>query len=204
MDLNWPLPPLISINSGIPRESFLGSYKNMHLPSAQGFCDLICTARKWCYLYSADGARAYRQLPLDPGDRPLVCFTFHADISLPFGLHWAAAHCQDATSFITRELNSKGATVISYIDDFGGVTTDQATAATHFTNLGSLLATLGLHEAAHKASPPSQVMVWLGLQFDTVAMTVSLPQDKLAEIQLLVHHWSPANSQPLSRVFTLF
>ena len=33
-------------------------------------------------------------------------------------------------------------------------------------------------------------MVWLGLQFDIVAMTISLPHDKLAEIQLLVHHWS--------------
>ena len=44
--------------------------------------------------------------------------------------------------------------------------------------------------AEHKASSPSQVMVWLGLQFNTVAMTVSLPQDKLAEIQLLEHHWA--------------
>ena len=78
-------------------------------------------------------------------------------------------------------------TVLSYIDDFGGVATDQAT---HFTNLRSLLAKLGIREAVHKASPPFQVMVWLSLQFDTVAMTVSLPQDKLAEIQLLVHHWS--------------
>ena len=38
-------------------------------------------------------------------------------------------------------------------------------------------------------------MVWLGLRFNTVAMTVSLPQDKLAEIQLLVHHWS---SKPMA------
>ena len=139
-------------------------------------------------------ARAYRQLPLDPGDCPLVCFNFqgayYPDTNLPFGLHCAASHCQDITSRITRELNRKGAVVLSYIDDFGGVATDQATAATHFNNLRTLLAKLGLQEVAHKASPPSQVMVWLGFQFDTVAMTVSLPQDKLSEIQLLVHTWS--------------
>ena len=76
MDLSWPLLPLISINSGTPRESFPGSYKKMHLPSAQHFCDLIRTAGKGYYLYSADVAWAYRQLPLDPGDWPLVCFTF--------------------------------------------------------------------------------------------------------------------------------
>ena len=67
MDPSWPLPPLISINSGTPRESFLGSYKKMHLPSAQDFCNLIRTAGKGCYMYSADVAQVYRQLPLDPG-----------------------------------------------------------------------------------------------------------------------------------------
>ena len=111
-------------------------------------CDLICTAGKGCYLHSADMAQAYRQLPLDPGDWPLVCFNFqgayYTDICLPFGLHWAAAHCQDVTSLITRELNRQGAAVLSYIDDFGGVATDHATAATHFNNLRSPLAKLGL------------------------------------------------------------
>ena len=114
-----------------------------------------------CYLYSADMARAYRPLPHDPRDWPLVCFNFqgayYTYISFSFGLHWAAAHCQDVTSLITRELSSMGATVLSYVDDFGGIVTDQATAATHFTNLMSLLAKLGLQEAAHKASQPSQV-----------------------------------------------
>ena len=70
--------------------------------------------------------------------------------------------------------------VVSYIDGYEGIATDQATAVTHFTNLRTLLAKLGLQEVAHKASPPSQVLVWLGLQLDTVDMTVSLPQDKLA------------------------
>ena len=32
MDLSWSLPPLISINSGTPRESFLDAYKKVHLP----------------------------------------------------------------------------------------------------------------------------------------------------------------------------
>ena len=139
-------------------------------------------------------AWVYRQLPLDPGYWSLVCFSFqkayYIDISLRFGLRCVAAHCQDVTTLITRELNRKGAAVLSYINNFGGIAMDQATAVTHFNNLKALLARPGLQEVAHKASPPSQVMVWLGLQFDTVAMTVSLPPDKLSEIELLVHTWS--------------
>ena len=82
---------------------------------------------------------------------------------------------------------------------------DQATAATHFNKLKSLLARLGLQEVAHKASlpPTSQVMEWLVLQFDTVAMTVSLPQDKLSEIQLLVHTWSLKPTVTLKDLHTL-
>ena len=58
----------------------------------EDLCSLIHKAGRGCYMYSMDIARAYRQLPLDPGDWPLVCFnfdgTFFADISLPFGLRW--------------------------------------------------------------------------------------------------------------------
>ena len=95
MDLSWPLPPLISINSGTPRESFLGSYRRMYLPSAKDLCDFIHIASKGCFMYSADVAWAYRQLPLDPGDWPLVFFSFqeayYTDISLYVGVRWAAA-----------------------------------------------------------------------------------------------------------------
>ena len=56
MDLSWPLPLLVSINSSTPREFFLGAYKKMHLPTAQDFCDLIHRAEKGCYLYSEDVA----------------------------------------------------------------------------------------------------------------------------------------------------
>ena len=107
---------------------------------------------------------AYRQLSLDPGDWPLVCFRFqgsyYMDISLQFGLCWVAAHFQDITSIITRELNRKGLAILSYIDDFGGIAMDQATAATHFNNLSNILARLGLQEAAHKASPLRRL--WCG------------------------------------------
>ena len=80
----------------------------MHLPSASDFCDIIRKAERGCYLYATDMARAYRQLPLDPADWLLICFLFEGryfiDISLPFGLRWAASHCQDVTNLVSMEL----------------------------------------------------------------------------------------------------
>ena len=76
MELIWPLPPQVSVNSGTPRESFLGCCKKIHLPSPQDLCDLIHKPGKGCFFYSADVVRTYRKLPMDPSDWPLVCFWF--------------------------------------------------------------------------------------------------------------------------------
>ena len=142
----------------------MGTPKKMHLPATGDLCDLIRRAGRGCFLFATDVARAYRQLPLDPADWPLVCFTFEgrffSDISLPFGLQWAAYHCQDATSLVTRELGRSGLSVLHYIDNFRGVAASRAQAEAHFALLQGLLETLELQEASHKASPPSQV--WSG------------------------------------------
>ena len=196
MDLSWPLPPGLSINGGTPRDYFFGAPKKMHLPSAGDYCELIRRAGRVCYLYAMDVARAYRQLQLDPADWPLVCFLFEGryfvDISLPFGLRWAASHCQDITNLMAAELRRRGVTLLNYIDDFGGVAASGALARKHFSALQTLLADLGLQEATHKASPPppAQRLTWLGFVFNTLDMTVTLPPAKLAEIMDLTQQWA--------------
>ena len=101
-----------------------------------------------------------------------------------------ASHCQAVTSLVSRELRRQGLTLLNYIDDFfGGVALSKSSADSHFSQLQALLARLGLHEATHKCSPPSQVMVWLGFKFDSTDMTVTLPSDKLAKILDLVQSW---------------
>ena len=59
----------------------------------------------------------------------------------------------------------------------------------HFHILQTLFWRIGLKEAAHKASPPAQAMTWLGLQFDTVEMTVTFPSEKLQNTFQLVEDW---------------
>ena len=135
----------------------------MYLPSVQDMCNLIRKAGRGCFVYSANVARAYRQLPLDPEDWPLACFDFqvmfYTDLSLPFGVHWAAFHCQDITTIVAQKLERQGQILLNYIDDFSRVASTQATATQYFGHLQDLLARLGLQEAKHKATPTSQVIV---------------------------------------------
>ena len=72
---------------------------------------------------------------------------------------------------------------INYSDDLGGGEKSRSRSVMSFNKLGELLAELGLVESTDKASSPSTSMVYLGIQFDTVAMTMSLPPEKLAEVK---------------------
>ena len=152
---------------------------------------LIRQVVRGAYLYSSYLARAYRKLPLDLAVWPLLCFKvegrFYTDTSLSFGLRWAASHCHDVTGLVARELGD-------YIDDLGrggwGVATTESEAPWHFSILQAMLEKLGLEEAKHKECPPSQVMVWLSLRFNTINMTVSIPDKKLAEFSTLEASWA--------------
>ena len=119
-----------------PQRVILGVQKKMHLPSAADFCDLIRQAGRGCCLYAIDVPRAYHQLPLDLADWPLICFCFegrlYIDVSLPFGLRWAASHCQDVTNIVSRELRGRSLSLFNSIDDFGSVASSWSTADSQF------------------------------------------------------------------------
>ena len=102
---------------------------------------------------------------------------------------------------IPREMTRKGAHLLSYIDDFGGVAADQTKVVTQEA-LGSADSPW-FAKGCQQTTPPFQVMVWLGLQFDTMAMTVTLPPDKLAEVQDLVHTWFLESTAKLHNLHTL-
>ena len=87
--------------------------------------------------------------------------------------------CQRTTNAVTYiYFNEFGYLCINYIDDFGGACVpDQAHHA--FQTLKSLLSELGLMDSPEKESLPATRMVFLGLLYNTVKMTVRVPEDKL-------------------------
>jgi hypothetical protein len=76
-----------------------------------------------------------------------------------------------------------------YIDDYTGVSKDLSTASTASKNMSSLLSELGLQEAEEKACPPSTKLDWIGVTFDTVAMTASIPKAYIQETLELLGQW---------------
>ena len=88
LDLSFPLGS--SVNSYIPNLSYDGAPYKLRLPTALDLAEIISKHGTGSYLYKLDLARAYRQLPADPLDWPLLGIkwndTFYMDKSVPFGL----------------------------------------------------------------------------------------------------------------------
>ena len=63
-------------------------------------------------------------------------------------------------------------------------------AAEALGNLQGVMDDLGVVQAAAKiCPPPSQIMVWLGIIFNTQEMSMAIPPDKLREIMACLEAW---------------
>ena len=118
------------------------------------------------------------------------------------GLRTAAMACQRCTNAVCYILSRAGCQVVSYLDDFIGVA-PTATASRDYEYCGSLLMELGLHKSPSKACPPSTCMTCLGVQINTVDMTLSVTPERLNELEVLLSHWLTKKSAIKSELQSL-
>ena len=94
--------------------------------------------------------------------------------------------CQRTTSAVSHMFGNLGYQCTNYIDDFGGAESpSKATMA--FETLEELFSILGLVSSPEKDCPPSTCMVFLGVQFNTIDMTMSVTPDRLLELLSRCH-----------------
>ena len=121
-DLSFPEGS--SVNSGIPKDTYLNKPYSLPLPGTDTLQALIRTKGHGCHLFKKDLSRTYRQLRVDPCDYSYLGFTHNGllyfDIAPPFSLHSATMMCQRTTSAVTFMFSSLGFACTNYIDDFGG------------------------------------------------------------------------------------
>ena len=168
MDLSWPHGA--SVNDGVHKDSYLQTSYELHYPSI----DLITNSlRKLCPAknYKVDISRAFRQIKVDPADIDLLGITFYQQY------------------YIDRSMASNGFhTFFNYIDDliYIGLPSEIQDS---FEFLTKLLQQLGLDISTKKLVPPSTSVVCLGILIDSVNKTVSIPPDKLSQINVMCKKW---------------
>ena len=208
MDLSWPKEA--AVNNGIDHERYIDVPAHITLPTADYTADRLLQLGDGAYLYKTDLARGYRQLRVDPADWGLLGFShaglYYVDICPPFGLRSSAMFMQRTSEAIVHIHATQGFHSKPYLDDFGGADSSLDRATQTLTTLQRIMAELGVVEAQHKTHRPAQQIVWLGIFYDTVAMTMTIPATKVEEIMVELGEWEGrkrATRQQLQRLIGL-
>ena len=190
-----------SLNNATPSDSYMGLPCKYTFPKIEDYKTMILNSGHGAFMWKRDLSRFYLQLPLDPTEYNRVGVIwrglFFFFVGLAFGLRHSGLQGQrvtDAVSWILRGLgrdNGSGQPyqVCNYVDDLGGVETNMARATAAFEKLGWLLSDLGLDESIKKSEPPTTRITYLGVEFDSVQMTMSVPPEKITEIKAEIGGW---------------
>lgn len=148
-----------------------------------------------CFMVKLDIEAAYKQIPVRPQDWHLLGFKwrgkYYHERVLPFGLTSSCALWElyaTALQDMLERIAGIGC-VIHYVDDFLIVTQSKEEAQRALSAALALCEQLGLPVSPEKTEGPAQRLTFLGVELDTVAMTVALPQKKLLELRELMCEW---------------
>ena len=192
MDLSWPHGA--SVNDGVLKDSYLQTTYDLRYPSIDLITDCLRKLGPSAQIYKVDISRAFRQIKVDPADIDLLGIKFnqkyYIDRSIPFGFRHGSQIFQRCTDAIRHIMASHGFhTFFNYIDDliYIGLPSEIQNS---FQFLTTLLQQLGLDISTKKLVPPATSVVCLGILIDSVNKTVSIPPDKLSQINATCRDWN--------------
>ena len=195
-----------SVNHSVDKKMFQGSSIDLKYPSVDDLAKIVVKKGVGCKIFKRDLAKAYKQFFNCPGCIHLLGFVvddnFYFDLTLCMGAASSAFFCQMATNAITFINAEDGYDNVNYLDDLGGAEVPEK-ADEAFDNLGNILQNINIFESKEKATPPCTRCVFLGIQFDSNSMALSITGDRLAEIQELLRKWMSKKSATLKEMQSL-
>jgi hypothetical protein len=162
--------------------------------SYQTLKDATSRINKGCFCAKLDLASAYRSVPLHQLDHRMAGLSWHfngqqhpvyiQDQCLPFGARLSAAIFNTLTQAVRRIMSQQGYTnVVAYLDDFLLWADTEEECRRALNRLMSLVRELGFAINYNKVQTPTQRLTFLGVEIDTAKFTLSLPRDKLNQLQ---------------------
>ena len=187
-DLSFPKGA--SVNDGIDPELATLSYITV-----DHVAEVVQRLGEGALLAKMDVEAAYRLIPVHPQDRVLQGMEWkgavYIDPQLPFGLRSAPKIFNAVADALCWCLQQAGIrSVHHYLDDYIIVAPPASNECLQSVQiLGQVCSALGVPMAPNKQEGPTTCLVFLGIQIDTVAGELRLPEDKLQRLQALLQKW---------------
>ena len=191
MDLSWPKTGA-SVNSGIDKNKYMEQVIAIQYPTVDRLCKRAAQLGPGAKGWKRDLNRAFKQWNTCPKDWPLLGIFWRNllffDKTTCMGSRSACYICQSITNFIRHIMENLQYFVLNYVDDFMGLE-EENKAMEAYIALGNLLRDLRLDESPDKAVPPTEVIEFLGIQFNLKKMVISVTPQKLADILRELQKW---------------
>lgn len=197
--LDFKRPLGASVNFYIPNDSIDCIPITMKLTALLDFRARLAFLGPGAHMSKTDMRRAYRQLPSDPLDYALLAINWkenwYFDGATAFGLRWGGAYCQMLTEAIAYIVLGKIQAIINpYVDDMGNAELGEQKAWVSHKTLTNTINELGLEIAPDKCVEPTQIMIFLGILFNTILMIMSVNPSKVKEAWSMCKHYMTAVS----------
>lgn len=155
--------------------------------------DMVGSQGKFALIGKKDISSAFRLLPVNPDDFELLGFKFldfyFVDRCLPQGCSLSCATFEKFSTFLECIFKDKtgSESVIHYLDDFlfAGPGTD-STCLNLMSEFDCLCDRLGVPLAHDKTVGPTHVLTFLGLEINTIEMSVKIPKEKLLKLKTII------------------
>ena len=176
-----------SVNEGINPNEFACTYSR--------FDDAVHMVRYLgprAFLAKLDIKHAFRLCPVRRDQWPLLTYkwggNYFVDTRLPFGCRSSPFIFNRFADLLCWIFIMYGgvAFLIHYLDDFFFTNYSRESCQRDLDHMVQLCELLGVPLAPDKIIGPVQLLVYLGIEIDTVGMTTRLPGDKLEKILALV------------------
>jgi len=156
------------------------------LPNIQSMRDLL---RPDSFITTLDLHKAYLQVPIDPRFFPFLRFVLDGKLYqfkvLPFGLS-TAPHDFQMITWLVSWLRRHGLRSLVYLDDIISSHSSKALGLSQVQTQLTFFHHLGVVVSPKSKLVPSHRAKVLGLIYDTVLNTISLPPDKIESLRRLI------------------
>lgn len=153
-----------------------------------------------CYFAKVDLFNAFLSVKIHPSNYKATRIkwrfkgdshdTYMVDQRLPFGASRSPEIFNRIMQSVRAIMASLGyKTVIVYLDDFLIIAENYAECQLALNKLVSLLRELGFQISYPKLEGPSQIIVFFALTLNSVNLTISIPEEKLAETRNLLSYF---------------
>ena len=154
--------------------------------------DAAAMMTEGCYFAKVDLKNAYRSVGISQSSQRVTGLQwdfqgqtiYMTDTRLPFGARLSPGIFHRLTQAVKRIMARKGHDlIVVYLDDFLIIADSKEACSLAFNALIQLLRKLGFSIHWGKVVDPTQKITFLGIELDSLAMSLRLPEDKLTKLR---------------------